>query len=130
MANRAACAMSSIARDGSAAMDQRNGIADTLRATWKQLIGQDLPEAAARAGWPLRDPEAFERILLDRVLGEGWAGPADDLDLILAVELGGRVLEGKVCPVALDRESRTKREAAAADLMARILARRGRPQGS
>jgi hypothetical protein len=111
-------------------MDQRDGFADGLHATWSRLIGRDLPAAAVRAGWPLREAADFERILLDRVLGEAWAGPADDLDLILAVELGGRVLEGTVCPVALDRESRARREAAAAHLTAAILARRGRPEGS
>jgi hypothetical protein len=110
-------------------MDQRDGFSDSLHATWARLIGRDLPAAAARAGWPLRDPADFERILLDRVLGEAWAGPADDLDLIIAVELGGRLLEGGVCPVALDRESRARREAAAAELTAAILARRGLSEG-
>jgi hypothetical protein len=118
------------ARDGSAAMDQRDGFADSLHATWARLIGRDLPAAAVRAGWPLHEPEDFERILLDRVLGEAWAGPADDLDLILAVELASRVLAGEVCPVALDRDSRARREAAAAEMTAAILARRGRPEGS
>jgi hypothetical protein len=111
-------------------MDQRDGFTDSLHATWARLIGQDLPAAAVRAGWPLREPADFERILLDRVLGAAWAGPADDLDLILAVELGSRVLAGAVCPIALDRESRTRREAAAAELTAAILARRGRSEGS
>ncbi len=109
-------------------MDQRDRFADSLHAAWARMIGQDLPAAAARAGWPVREPADFERILLDRVLGEGWAGPADDLDLILALELGGRVLAGEVCPVALDRESRARREVAAAVLAAALLGRRGRPE--
>ncbi len=71
----------------------------TVRRAFERLTTEDLPRAAASRGWALRSPGEFEQLLLGHL---GSAGPVDRtrcclVDLVLAVELGGRLLAGTVC---------------------------------
>jgi hypothetical protein len=71
----------------------------TVRRAFARLTQDDLPRAAAVRGWPVRTPEDFERLLLDH-LHDAPGGPRPDtclFDLVLAVELGERMLAGNLC---------------------------------
>ena len=71
----------------------------TVRRAFARLTREDLPRAAVVRGWPVRAPEDFERLLLDH-LQDTTAGPRPDtclFDLVLAVELGERMLAGNLC---------------------------------
>lgn len=88
-----------------------------VRRAFVDLVFDTLPAAACRNGWPVTTPGGFERLLLDHVLGapfetrlKGPSGASAGLfDLILAVETGGRILEGRCCVADLDRRSRALR---------------------
>ena len=65
----------------------------TVRRAFARLTGEDLPRAAAARGWPVRTPEEFERLLVDHVgTADGRGGASCLFDLVLAVELGERLL--------------------------------------
>jgi hypothetical protein len=88
-----------------------------LLARYRELVGHDLPDAAARGRWTLRANHCFGRVLLDAAVGACWydvldrrAGPAyrqlDDGRLTAAVALGERVLvEGDALLRELDAQS-------------------------
>lgn len=72
----------------------------TVRRAFAQLTAEDLPRAAAARGWTLRSPQEFEQLLLDHLAGASGRGDRRDcclVDLVLAVELGGRLLAGTLC---------------------------------
>jgi len=75
-----------------------------VRRAFAQLTREDLPRAAAARGWPVREPEEFERLLLDH-LKESPApqGEPSLFDLVLAVELGERMLAGNLCCATMSR---------------------------
>lgn len=107
----------------------------TVRRAFARLTGQDLPHAARSRGWPVRTPEEFERLLLDHLRDT----PADApraipdqpclVDLILAVELGERLLAGNLCCATMNRRVRCDsaggdpRRAAALKALQELLAR-------
>lgn len=92
-----------------------------VRRAFVDLVYDALPAAACRQGWPVTTPAGFERLLLDHVLGapfetclKGPSGASAGLfDLILAVETGARLIEGRCCVAELDRRSRALRGQAA-----------------
>jgi hypothetical protein len=72
----------------------------TIRRAFARLTREDLPRAAAMRAWPVRTPEDFERLLLDHLQDAPAAGPRPApclFDLMLAVELGERMLAGSCC---------------------------------
>lgn len=78
----------------------------TVRRAFARLVTDDLPRAAAARGWPVRQPEEFERLLLDHI-HDGAPGSEECLfDLVLAVELGERLLSGKMCCVRMSQRRR------------------------
>ncbi|MBP7001273.1 hypothetical protein [Amaricoccus sp.] len=87
-----------------------------LRRAFGALVGEALPAAARRRGWPVATPAAFERLILDHVLDAPFesalrgrtAGP---LELAMAVELAARMLEGGVSVAAVQARSRALRAA-------------------
>lgn len=89
----------------------------TVRRAWTDLINEALPGAAHARGWSIGTPADFERILLDHVCGQPWerviAPPsrcnADAIDLLMAIEVGGRVLDGNACIAMLNRRSHALR---------------------
>jgi hypothetical protein len=78
-----------------------------VHRAFARLTREDLPRAAASRGWPVRTPEEFERLLLDH-LSESPApdGAPSLFDLVLAVELGERMLAGNLCCVTMSRRLR------------------------
>ncbi|MFO1107042.1 MAG: hypothetical protein U1E34_13160 [Amaricoccus sp.] len=86
----------------------------TVRNAWQQLIVEDLPRVARLRGWPQRTPAEFERVLLDQVLESPCESGASRrtcaVNLILAIELAGRALQGKVCLRAMERRSQAMRD--------------------
>lgn len=89
-----------------------------VRRAFVDMVYDSLPAAACRSGWPVTTPLGFERLLLDHVLGAPFetrlrAGPTGAvtglMDLLLAVETGGQILEGRCCVAELDRRSRAMR---------------------
>lgn len=86
----------------------------TVRSAWQQLIVEDLPRVARLRGWPQRTPAEFERVLLDQVLESpcelGASRRTCAVNLILAIELAGRALQGKVCLRAMERRSQAMRD--------------------
>jgi hypothetical protein len=70
----------------------------TVRRAFTRLTRDELPRAAADRGWPVRTTAEFERLLLDH-LREGTSEAQDPslVDLVLAVELGERLLAGNCC---------------------------------
>ena len=77
----------------------------TVRRAFARLTGEDLPRAAAARGWPVRTPAEFERLLVDHVrdVRTGGRGECCLFDLVLAVELGERLLCGKLCCTTMSR---------------------------
>jgi len=74
----------------------------TIRRAFERLTTQDLPTAAAARGWPVRTPAEFQRMLLDHLRDQRQAPlPAATnpclFDMVLAVELGERLLAGQNC---------------------------------
>ena len=71
----------------------------TVRRAFTRLTRDELPKAAVARGWPVRTCEDFERLLLDHLHdAPGEPRPEPCLfDLVLAVELGERLLAGNVC---------------------------------
>ena len=74
----------------------------TVRRAFVRLTSEDLPRAAASRGWPVRTSGEFKRLLLDHLHDlpqprrpEG-ANPCV-FDMVLAIELGERLLAGKIC---------------------------------
>ena len=79
----------------------------TVRRAFTRLTRDDLPRAAVARGWPVKTPEEFERLLLDHLSDEPGCGrPPCMVDLILAVELGERLLAGNLCCVTMSRRLR------------------------
>ena len=74
----------------------------TVRRAFVRLTSEDLPRAAQDRGWPVRTPGEFKRLLLDhlhdvpRPRAPEGANPCV-FDMVLAVELGERLLAGKIC---------------------------------
>lgn len=110
------------------------GFEASARRAFVDLVYETLPSAAGVRGWPVTTPAGFERVLLDHVLGAPFetclTGPsgasAELFDLILAVETGGRMLEGRCCVAELDRRSRAMRGAAEAGALPHVLRRAAR----
>lgn len=81
----------------------------SVRRAFARLTGEELPRAAAARGWPVRTPEEFQRLLLDHLheqSGMQRGAPPNLFDMILAVELGDRLIAGLLC---CDRMSRRMR---------------------
>jgi hypothetical protein len=108
----------------------------TVRRAFARLTGEDLPRAAAARGWPVRTPEEFRRLLLDHLRDGPGAEPRAPapahpclVDLILAVEIGERLLAGNLCCATMNRHVRCEtasgdpRRAAALKALQEILAR-------
>ncbi len=89
--------------------DEARDFETTVRRAFTRLTRHDLPRAAAARGWPVRTPEEFERLLLDHLSDAPRASCGDQpcmVDLILAVELGERLLAGNLCCVTMSRRLR------------------------
>lgn len=89
-----------------------------VRARWRALVGETLPEAARdRRDWPVALDHCFARILLDNACGRPWhevvRAPAwrhmPTEQLARAVALGEAVLAGAANLAALNRRSLTLR---------------------
>ncbi|MFT3972997.1 MAG: hypothetical protein QM699_06000 [Amaricoccus sp.] len=81
----------------------------SVRRAFTRLTTDDLPRAAAARGWPVRTPDEFQRLLLDHLheqSGMPRGTPPSLFDMILAVELGERLMAGTLC---CDRMSRKMR---------------------
>ena len=77
-----------------------------VRRAFARLTREDLPRAAAARGWPVRTPEEFERLLLDHLKEPPSPEGPCLFDLVLAVELGERMLAGNLCCVTMSRRRR------------------------
>lgn len=83
----------------------------TVRRAFARLTSEDLPRAAAARGWPVRTPEEFKRLLLDH-LHDMPRPPHPEgtdpclFDMVLAVELGDRLLSGELCCATMNRRSK------------------------
>ena len=93
-----------------------------LQKTWSRLISQDLPNAARARNWPVSTPDGFERLLLDHVQDDGrithdTALPrnASAIDLLFAIEMGSKLLDGEACISTINQYSLAKRAAPHAD---------------
>lgn len=72
----------------------------SVRRAFARLTQEDLPQAAAARGWPVRTPEEFEGLLLDHLCESPAGGGRDQaslFDLVLAVEIGEQLLAGQLC---------------------------------
>lgn len=90
---------------------------ETLLRRYRRLVDVELPAAARREGWILRDNHCFGRVLLDQAVGRCWyevldrsAGPAyrqlDDRTLARTVSLAeGLLAEGDRLLRRLDEAS-------------------------
>lgn len=81
----------------------------SVKRAFARLTSEDLPRAAAARGWPVRTPQEFERLLLDHLheqSGMQRGGMPCLFDMVLAVELGDRLMAGMLC---CDRMSRRMR---------------------
>lgn len=82
-----------------------------VRRAFSRLTHEELPAAAAARGWPVRTPEEFERLLLDHLRdrrddSSPPGGSPCMVDMILAVELGERLLAGNLCCFRMNRRQR------------------------
>ena len=75
----------------------------TVRRAFARLTGEDLPRAAAARGWPVRTASEFQQLLVDHVRDVRGRGECCLFDLVLAVELGERLLSGKLCCKTMSR---------------------------
>jgi hypothetical protein len=106
----------------------------TVRRAFARLTQEDLPRAAAERGWPVRTREDFERLLLGHLKDDDDADePVTPslFDLVLAVELGERMLAGKLCCATMSHRLRKAACQGADDPLAALLAafaRRKRPR--
>lgn len=88
--------------------DETSDFEKTVRRAFARLVGEDLPRAAAERAWPVRTREAFEALLLTHVCDcSDAAGKASLVDLVLAIELGERLLAGGICCTKLRRYTLT-----------------------
>src|SRR6478609_1738031 len=83
----------------------------SIRRAFERLTTQDLPTAAASRGWPVRTPAEFQRMLLDHLRDQRHdtvpAGANPCLfDMVLAVELGERLLAGQNCCTKMSQRLR------------------------
>ncbi len=93
----------------------------TVRSAFGKLVRELLPAVACERGWPVSAPDGFERVLLDHALGAPWetalpgpgVGTVAPLDLMVAVEMGERLLEGSACVARMHRRSIAMRAAQA-----------------
>ncbi|TPE51419.1 hypothetical protein [Amaricoccus solimangrovi] len=85
-----------------------------VRALWGRMVGEILPAAAPRFGWPPLTPAEYAEALLDQVRQSPCepGRPPCAIDLVLAIELADRALRGQVCMKGLARRSREMRERA------------------
>jgi hypothetical protein len=75
----------------------------TVRRAFARLTREDLPQAAAARGWPVRTPEEFERLLLEHLGNSHGKAKPCVVDLVLAVEVGERLLSGNLCCATMNR---------------------------
>jgi hypothetical protein len=97
----------------------------TIRRAFARLTREDLPRAAAARGWPVRTSAEFERLLLDHLQDAPDPGPRPALslfDLVMAVELGERMLAGSCCCATMNHRLRSGEGAPAPDPLAALLA--------
>lgn len=71
----------------------------TVRRAFARLTRDELPKAAEARGWPVRTRAEFERLLLEHLDDGSGDIPREPslMDLVLAVELGERLLAGNCC---------------------------------
>ena len=104
----------------------------TIRRAFARLTREDLPRAAAARGWPVRTCEEFERLLLDHLRDGAGAAPGPEpclFDLVLAVELGERMLAGNCCCATMQHRLSKERGARGRRIRSRA-ARRDRRQAA
>ncbi len=83
----------------------------SIRRAFERLTSHDLPAAAAARGWPVRTPAEFQRLLFEH-LRDSRHAPAPQgthpclFDMVLAVELGERLLAGKNCCTKMNERQR------------------------
>lgn len=85
------------------------GFEASVRRAFARLTTEDLPRAASARGWPVRTPDEFQRLLIDHLheqSGMPHGGAPSLFDMVLAVELGERLMAGTNC---CDRMSRKMR---------------------
>ncbi len=88
----------------------------SVRRAFTRLTSEDLPRAAEARGWPVRTPAEFKRLLLDH-LNDMPRPPQPEgthpclFDMVLAVELGERLLSGKLCCATMNRRSKCSDDA-------------------
>lgn len=95
----------------------RQGFEAAVRGAFATLVNDRLPAASRGRDWPVVGPEGFKRVLLDHAVGAPWEAAlpgsglpaASLLDLIVAIEMGERLVEGSACIVRLNRRSRAAR---------------------
>ena len=88
-----------------------------VRRAFARLTDQDLPRAADERGWPLSTPEEFRTLLLGH-LADGPGRRVEDagiFDLVLAIELGERMLAGSACCERMSHRQKTSSCGRAAD---------------
>lgn len=82
-----------------------------VHRAFARLTAEDLPRVARERGWPVKRPEEFERLLLSHLEDvpsrSDFAEPRCLVDLVLAVELGERLLAGKLCCLTMNRRLRS-----------------------
>ena len=86
-----------------------------LRAAYVRRVTEELPRAARREGWPIREDHCFGRVVLDNVFCDAWYDHVDGrpayehlsaAELEAAVDLADRMLEaGRPVVEALNRNS-------------------------
>jgi hypothetical protein len=94
-----------------------------VQRTWRRLVLEVLPAAAAGRRWPVSTPDGFVRVLLDHVFEGPWerhVGRPDlqavgAIELVLAIEAGERVLSGKADLSEMNRRSLAARAAPLSD---------------